>query len=47
MYFIMSDLVNLIDWNIVTLNGRSVIVYKLYDPIAFAEFLLIYLLIYM
>jgi len=31
MYFIMNDLVYFIDWNIITLNGRSVIMTFLFD----------------
>lgn len=30
-YFIMGDLVYFIDWNIVTLNGRSVVMTFLFD----------------
>ena len=31
VYFIFSDLVYFIDWNIVTLNGRSVVITFLFD----------------
>ena len=31
VYFIISDLVYFIDWNIITLNGRSVIMTFLFD----------------
>jgi len=30
-YFIINDLVYFIDWNIITLNGRSVVMTFLFD----------------
>ena len=31
VYFIINDLVYFIDWNIITLNGRSVVITFLFD----------------
>jgi NADH-ubiquinone oxidoreductase chain 5 len=34
VYFIINDLVYFIDWNIITLNGRSIIMTFLFDWIS-------------
>ena len=34
VYFIINDLVYFIDWNIITLNGRSVVMTFLFDWIS-------------
>ena len=34
VYFIINNLVHFIDWNIITLNGRSIIITFLFDWIS-------------